>query len=301
MPSTPRQTLSFWMERFREAGIRPRTRFGQKFLIDLNLLGVLVDVAELTRDDVVLEVGTGTGSLTCLLAERAAAVVTVEIDRQMFELAAEQLFGFDNVTMLKLDILKNKNRLHPDVVKAAYDLVDAVPGRRLKLVANLPYNVATPILTNLTALDRPPHSMTATIQKEVADRLVARPGTKDYGALSIWMQSQCRIDVPRTLPPEAFWPRPKVSSAFVRIVVDESLRSRIPDRPFFHEFVRAMFFHRRKLLRSELLGALKGRLDKPEVDRLMAELGLNPDARTEQLDVETMLRLAGAVRARLGD
>ena len=219
----------------------------------------------------------------------------------MFELAAEQLFGFDNVTMLKLDILKNKNRLHPDVVKAAYDLVDAVPGRRLKLVANLPYNVATPLLTNLTALDRPPHSMTATIQKEVADRLVARPGTKDYGALSIWMQSQCRIDGPRTLPPEAFWPRPKVSSAFVRIVVDESLRSRIPDRPFFHEFVRAMFFHRRKLLRSELLGALKGRLDKPEVDRLMAELGLNPDARTEQLDVETMLRLAGAVRARLGD
>ena len=110
--------------------------------------------------------------------------------------------------------------------------------------------------------------MTATIQKELAERIAARPGSKDYGALSIWMQSQCRVEILRMLPPAVFWPRPKVSSAFVQITLDEALRRRIPDRKFFHDFVRAMFCHRRKFLRSELLSVVKGRLGKPEVDAI---------------------------------
>jgi 16S rRNA (adenine1518-N6/adenine1519-N6)-dimethyltransferase len=291
----PRQTLSYLIERFREAGIRPRTKLGQSFLIDLNLLDVLVAAAELDRRDVVLEVGTGTGSLTALLARRAARVVTVEMDRQLFGLAAEQLDELENVTMLQMDALRGKNRLREEVVEEVDRHVDAEAGRRFKLVANLPYNAATPILTNLVALERPPQSMTVTIQRELADRIVARPGTKDYGALSVWIQSQCRVEILRTLPPEAFWPRPKVSSAFLRAVVDEGLRARIPDRAFFHAFVRSLFLHRRKLLRWELASATKGRLDKPGVDRLLGELGLAPDARAEQLDVETMLRLCEAV------
>ena len=117
--------------------------------------------------------------------------------------------------------------------------------------------------------------MTVTVQKEVADRIVARPGVKDYGALAIWIQSQCRAEIVRVLPPSVFWPRPKVSSAFVQIALDETLRQRIPDRAFFHEFVRSMFCHRRKVLRSELLSAGK-QFSKAQVDELLAGLGLEP-------------------------
>ena len=183
---------------------------------------MLFDAAAVGPDDVVLEVGTGTGSLTALLAEKAAAVVTVEIDPRMFQLAAEELHRFDNVVMLQLDALKSKNRISPAVFDAVRPLLAAAPGRQFKLVANLPYNIATPILGNLLAEEEPPRTMTATIQKELAERITARPGDKQYGALSLWIQSQCRVEVLRMLPPEAFWPRPKVSSAFIQLTLDDA-------------------------------------------------------------------------------
>jgi len=133
-----------------------------------------------------------------------------------------------------------------------------------------------------------------------ADRIAARPGTKDYGSLSLWMQSQCRVEIVRVMPPAAFWPRPKVSSAMVHVSLDDPLRNRIPDRAFFHDFIRAMFFHRRKFLRSELLSAFKGRLTKPDADRILAQVGVAGTVRAEQLDVQTMLALAEAARAELG-
>ncbi|KKK69962.1 hypothetical protein LCGC14_2928800, partial [marine sediment metagenome] len=277
--SSQNQTLSFLIRRFKEAGIRPYTRFGQNFLIDLNLQRVLLGAAELGPDDVVLEVGTGTGSLTVLMAQDAAAVVTVEIDRQLFQLAGEELHELNNVTMLQLDALKNKNRLNQAMLDAVAEQLNAAPGRRLKLVSNLPYNVATPILSNLIALDDPPRAMIVTIQKELADRIVAEPRCKDYSALSIWMQSQCRIEIVRILPPTVFWPRPKVTSAIIRVTLDDQLRARIPDRVFFHKFVRAMFFHRRKFLRNELLSAFKKRLQKPQVDAIFAEMRIKGTAR----------------------
>jgi len=297
--SSTNQTLSFLMRRFEEAGIRPHTRFGQNFLIDMNLQRVLLEAGELGGGDVVLEVGTGTGSLTLLMARAAAHVVTVEIDRQLFQLAGEELFGQENITMLQLDALKNKNRLNPAMLGEVDRRLAEVPGRRLKLVANLPYNVATPIISNLLALDAPPYSMIVTIQKELADRITAPPGKKDYGGLSIWMQSQCRVELVRTMPPAAFWPRPKVSSAIIRITLDEALRRRIPDRKFFHTFVRSMFFHRRKFLRGELLSAFKKRLTKPQIDGILEQMGIPGTARAETLDVDTMLALCEAVRASL--
>jgi 16S rRNA (adenine1518-N6/adenine1519-N6)-dimethyltransferase len=299
-PPNSRQTLSFLLRRFKETGIRPHTKFGQNFLVDLNLVDVLLEAAAVTRDDVVLEVGTGTGSLSARLAQRAAAVVTVEIDRRMFQLASEELHRFDNVVMLQLDALKNKNRLNPAVLEAVRGQLAAAPGRRFKLVANLPYNIATPLLSNLLAEESPPQTMTITIQKELAERITARPGSGDYGALSIWVQAQCRAEILRILPPEVFWPRPKVSSAFLQLTLDETLRQRIADRAFFHQFVRAMYCHRRKFLRSELLSVVKGRLDKPQVDAILARLNLPGTLRAESLDVEQMLALCDAVQTAVG-
>jgi 16S rRNA (adenine1518-N6/adenine1519-N6)-dimethyltransferase len=312
--STAKQTLSFLMRRFEAAGIRPRSGFGQNFLIDLNLLNILADSAQLTAADVVLEIGTGTGSLTALAAAKAAAVVTVEVDPQMFQLAGEELYKLPNVVMLRTDALKNKNHLNQEVLDAVKSQLDAAPGRRFKLLANLPYNIATPIIANLLAEPSPPETMTVTIQKELADRIIASPGTKDYSALSIWIQSQCRAEILRDLPPSVFWPRPKVSSSFVHIVFDQGQRDRICnlDGPketvpfsltrksgqsleFFHTFVKAMFFHRRKYLRTQLLLAAPDRLDKSGVDEILLRLKLDPTMRAEELDVDTMIALSRAV------
>ena len=294
-PSPDKQTLSFLLRRFRQAGIEPRTDLGQNFLIDMNLQRVLLDAAHIGPDDVVLEVGTGTGGLTQQMAPLAAAVVSVEVDRDLHQLAGEELFHFANVTLLHTDVLKTKSRIEPAVLEAVQRLLDTRPQRQWKLVANLPFNVATPLISNLLALDRPPSTMTVTVQKEVADRIVARPGVKDYGALAIWIQSQCRAEIIRVLAPSVFWPRPKVSSAFVQITLDETLRQRIPDRAFFHDFVRKMFFHRRKVLRSQLLGACR-QFSKAQVDELLAGLGLDPTLRAERLGPEEMLRLCEAAR-----
>lgn len=294
--TTARQTQTFLIERFREAGLRPDIRHGQNFLIDLNLLELLVETAEIGPQDVVLEIGTGLGSLTARMAELAAAVVTVEIDPKLFALASEQLVDFENVEMLQLDALRNKNNLSDEVLEAVRSKMAGHPERRFKLAANLPYNVATPVLSNLLSVDPLPVSMTATIQKELAERIVARPGTKDYSALSIWMQSLCDIEIVRTMPPQVFWPRPKVHSAIIHIVPSSEKRAQIADIRHFHGFVRGLFLHRRKFLRSVLVTMLRDELEKPEIDRLLGDFGFAADTRAEQLDVPTLLKLADAVR-----
>jgi 16S rRNA (adenine1518-N6/adenine1519-N6)-dimethyltransferase len=286
-----RQTLSFLKRRFAEVGLSLVKRHGQNFLIDLNLLQLLVDTADLQPHDVVLEVGTGTGSLTAQVAPRVMAVVTVEIDAHLHQLASEELIGFDNVVLLKQDALRNKNNLDERVLEAVRERLVEPPGRRFKLVANLPYSVATPVISNLLLTDVTPATMTVTIQKELADRITASPGTKDYGALSVWVQSQCDAEVVRTLPPAAFWPRPLVTSAIVHIRYRPEKRARIADLRSFHSFVRSMFFHRRKFLRSVVISAYKQRLDKTDIDAILQRLQLADDVRAEQLSVEAMLGL----------
>jgi len=287
------------MKRFREAGIRLDTRRGQNFLVDINLVDLIVRSADLGPQDVVLEVGTGTGSLTGRIAEHAGAVVSFEVDTRLHQLACEELVDVPNVTLLCHDVLKNKNRFRPEVMDQVQAQMDRMPGSQLKLVSNLPYNVATPVVSNLLSTEIVPVLMTVTIQKELGDRMTAAPGSKDYGALSVWIQSQCDTHLVRTLPPTVFWPRPKVDSAIVRIDLQREKRARIPDREFFHQFVRSLFLHRRKFLRSCLISTVKNQLDKPAVDDILAEMDLGPNARAEQLDVNTLLALSEVVRHRI--
>jgi 16S rRNA (adenine1518-N6/adenine1519-N6)-dimethyltransferase len=293
-----RQTKSYLMARFREMGIRPATRHGQNFLIDLNLHDVIIKAANLDDRDVVLEIGTGTGALTEMMAQRAAVVVTVEIDSHLYELASEVLIDYPHVTMLNVDALRNKNNFNPAVLEAIGQHLAAAPNRRLKLVANLPYNIATPVLSNLLSSPHTPHSLIATIQLELAERIIAQPWSKDYSALSAWIQVQADAEIVRQMAPTVFWPEPKVQSAIIRITVDPLRRAAVPDLTFFHQFTKAIFLHRRKFLRANLVSALKGTMEKPEIDEIIAEMGFADDARTEQIDVPTLLRLTELVRAR---
>ncbi|MBI1901373.1 MAG: ribosomal RNA small subunit methyltransferase A [Planctomycetia bacterium] len=294
------QTRSFLIRRFEEAGIHPRTGYGQNFLIDGNLLKLLAGTAELDEDDVVLEVGTGTGSLTALVAPHVAHVVTVELDARLFQLASEELAYLKNVTMLHVDALAGKNKLNPALLEEVHKHLARDEFRRFKLVSNLPFNVATPVISNLLACDTPPATMTVTIQKELAERLAAAPCTKDYSALSAWVQCQCQVRIVRTMPPDVFWPRPKVSSAIVHLALDADRRKALAESPgglaYFHEFVRAIFLHRRKFLRSAIVSSLKN-LTKAQVDAALAEQGLCANARAEELDWQKLHALAVALRS----
>ena len=299
MAKVNRQTVSYLSRRFEEVGLNPNKRHGQNFLIDLNLLNLLARSAKLNKNDVVLEIGTGMGSLTGLFAEEAAFVITVEIDQFLHQMASEELEPFENIEMLKQDALKNKNQFAPEVIDAIKRHMAAAPDRVFKLAANLPYNVATPIISNLLRSEVVPATMTVTIQKELADRLVASPGSKDYGALSVWVQSICDVEIVRIMSPKVFWPRPKVDSAIIHIEHRPEKRAGFPDLDFFYAFVRAMFFHRRKFMRSVAVAALKNQLEKPHVDEVLTALGHGADARSEQLDVQSMQNLCEGFRQKL--
>jgi 16S rRNA (adenine1518-N6/adenine1519-N6)-dimethyltransferase len=295
-----RQTVSYLSRRFEEVGLNPNKRHGQNFLIDLNLIQLLARSAQLTDQDVVLEIGTGTGSLTGMLAEQAAAVVTVEIDQFLHQMAREELERFTNIEFLKQDALKNKNQIHPNVYDAVRRQLAVDPDRRFKVAANLPYNVATPIISNLLRSDLYPDTITVTIQKELADRLMASPGTKDYGSLSVWVQSLCDVELVRVMSPKVFWPRPKVDSAIIHIIHREEKRQQIPDLDYFLNFVRSMYFHRRKYMRSVAVSAFQKCLQKADVDRILADQGFSGETRTEQLTIPQMQRLCEAFRKKTG-
>jgi 16S rRNA (adenine1518-N6/adenine1519-N6)-dimethyltransferase len=297
--STTRQTLSFLRKRLEEVGIEPVKKHGQNFLIDLNLLELLVERADIQPWDVILEVGTGTGSLTGLMAPRAAHVISVEIDKRMHQLASEELIDEPNVTLLCQDALRTKNELDERVLAEVRKHLAVDPRRRFKLVANLPYCVATPIVSNLLLADPMPESMTVTIQKELADRITAVPGTKDYSSLSIWMQSHCRTELVRVLSPTVFWPRPQVDSAIIHLEYDPELKARLDDPHAFHDFVRQLFLYRRKHLRGVLVNVFKGQLDKPAIDAILAELGWPTTTRAEELSVESLIELQRAVEKAL--
>lgn len=298
-----RQTLSYLRNLFAHRGIAPQHRLGQNFLIDLNIHEVIAKAAGLEPNDVILEVGPGAGALTALMAPAVSAVVAVEIDPAMAQLTREAVSGLPNVRVLNVDALAGKNRLNPEVVDNLRAGLAVGPDRRLKLVANLPYSIATPLITNLLVHpELHPSLLIVTIQREVAERLVASPLSEAYGGLSVIVQALARAEIVRTLPPKVFWPRPKVDSAVVAITPDPALRAAIADLPWFHTVVRSVFLHRRKHLRGVLYHAFKDRWeDKAQVDELLEALDLGGDVRAEALNVEEFRDLAAALKARFGD
>lgn len=297
MKDADRQTRSYLMKLFDAQGIHPRTDLGQNFLIDLNLVTFIVDAADLSGRDVVLEIGAGTGGMTAQLAQQARAVVSVEVDATMHRLACAAAEPFANVTLLRCDALKNKNRFHPAVLDAVGEQLAADPRRRLKLVSNLPYNIATPVVSNLVATDLPWVRMVITIQYELGQRMRAKPGSSHYGSLAVWLQSQCQVSLLKKLAPTVFWPRPKVSSAIMKLTPDRESAAAIADRPFFQDYIRRLFHQRRKLLRSVLVGMYRKQLSKGEIDGLLAAAGLDETARAEELPVTAHVELANRLSA----
>lgn len=287
----PRQTLGYLRNLFGSHGIRPKNKLGQNFLIDLNVLDLLVRSAEVSRQDMVIEIGSGTGSLTSRLAELAGAVLSVEIDPSFYSLVTELLGEQPHVKLVHADVLKNKNQFNPEVLTALAEWREQYPGLNLKLVANLPYAVATPVIANFLISDLPIKRFVVTVQFEIAERLWAQPGTKDYGSLSVLVQSLADVHNVRKLAPSVFWPRPEVHSSIVQIDPNPQKRQHVGNVEQFRFFLRDLYTHRRKNLRAGLAGWPSGRRDKHEVDEKLAELGIDGSLRAEQLSIEDHLRL----------
>jgi 16S rRNA (adenine1518-N6/adenine1519-N6)-dimethyltransferase len=298
-----RQTLNYLKSLFARKGIYPRHRFGQNFLIDLNIHDLIVKTADVKPGDVILEIGPGAGALTSLMAMTGATIVAVEIDPAMAGLTSEATAGLLNVRVLNMDALAGKNKLSPEVLDNVRSGLAISPDRRLKLVANLPYNVATPIISNLLVhpefrLER----VVATIQLELAQKMIAKPESNDYGALSVLIQALTDFRIVRTLRPSVFWPQPKVDSAIIALIPNEAKRASIGDLAWFHSVVRRIFLHRRKNLRRVLYSLWRDRWTKEEVDALLDGLGLlnTGHIRAEAMNVEELIALAIALRAKLG-
>ncbi|QDT30557.1 Ribosomal RNA adenine dimethylase [Gimesia panareensis] len=300
MKEDERQTRSYLMQLFERHGFNPRSDLGQNFLIDLNIIEYVVEQGRIQPTDIVLEVGTGTGGMTTFMAQKARHVITVEYDRNMHTLASEATQKYDNVTLLNCDALKNKNRLNPTVLEEIDRQLKANPGSQLKLVANLPYNVATPIISNLVASDLPWSRMVVTIQYELGLKMSCKPSTSNYGALSVWLQSQCFVKLLKKVGPTVFWPRPKVDSAIVQLTPNPPLKQKIGDRVFFQDFLRRVFQHRRKLMRSTLVGMYSKQLSKAEVDEILQAQGYDREkTRAEELSVPQMIELGNAFQEQI--
>ena len=291
---SPRQTLSYLHRLFEGYGLEAKSKLGQNFLIDLNLVDLIVRSAELDRTDAVLEVGTGTGSLTARLADVAGAVVTIEIDRSLQPVAKEVVGDRRNVTFVSGDCLAKKNELNPDMLTAWDEVAKNAGSTRRKLVANLPYVIATPLISNLLIAGTDVERMVVMVQWEIAERMRAQPSTKDYNALSVLVQSVADVEVVRKVGPKNFHPQPKVDSAIVMIKPNAEKRAKVGDVTRFRVFLRDLYVHRRKTLRQALIGWPTGPREKKDVDAKLAELGIDGTVRSEALDLEQHLRLSAA-------
>ncbi|MHC4443217.1 MAG: 16S rRNA (adenine(1518)-N(6)/adenine(1519)-N(6))-dimethyltransferase RsmA [Planctomycetota bacterium] len=237
------------------AGINPLKRFGQHFLIDANLMNKLVVAAEIQPNDVVLEVGTGTGNLTERLLKLAGGVVAVEIDKSLYQICSQQFQKYENLTLIHGDILKSKSAISTKVLKNLKQQKNIHHGRAL-MVANLPYQIASPLIIDLLMADINVSPMCFTVQAEVAQRILAEPGTKTYGPISIFTQAMSNVKKIARVPPDAFWPKPKVYSIMIKMDVKQKETLTATGRKSLSHLARECFKHRRKTMHSNLKNIL---------------------------------------------
>ena len=252
-------------------------KYGQNFLIDPNVLDRVVRAADITAEDCVLEIGPGIGTMTQRLAERAGKVAAVEIDRNLIPILEETLAPYPNVTIINEDILKL------DLRQLAEEMWE---GRPMKVVANLPYYITTPIVMGLLEGEALLHSITVMVQREVADRMQAGPGTKDYGALSLAVQYYARPEIVANVPPNCFLPRPNVGSAVIRLTRYEEPPVQVADEKKLFALIRASFNQRRKTLANSLGNAAGLKVSREQVTGALEELGLSATIRGEALTLE---------------
>ena len=257
-------------------GFSFKKNFGQNFLVDERVLGKIVSSAEISKDDVVIEVGPGIGTLTQALAKEACKVVAVEIDTTLVPILGELLSDFDNIEIINEDILK------VDVNAIA----EKYPDKKIKMVANLPYYITTPIIMNVLENHIPVESITVMIQKEVAYRMKAQPSTKDYGSLSLAVQYYCEPYLVANVPQNCFMPRPNVDSAVIKLTVMDKPKVQVNNEKFMFEFIKAAFSQRRKTLVNCIFSSGLLTLSKDEIGKMLNGLGYDERVRGESLTLE---------------
>ena len=273
----PRNTIQF----LKEHGISAKKRYGQNFLIDPKVLSRIIEGADITKEDTGLEIGPGIGTMTQALCEAAGHVIAVEIDRDMIPLLEENLAEFHNYEIINEDILK-------------VDLKKLIK-ERLKIAANLPYYITTPIIMGLLEQDLPLDSVTVMVQKEVAERMQAKPGTKDYGALTLAVQYYTKAEIIANVPSNCFIPRPNVDSAVIRLKLHEDPPVRPADEKKMFGLIRAAFSQRRKTLVNALKNdaALSSEgVTKERIEAAISRMELDPNIRGERLSLEEFARLS---------
>lgn len=258
-------------------------KFGQNFLIDNNVLEKIVKAADITKDDFVLEIGPGIGTLTQYLCENAGKVAAVEIDKKLIPILEETLAAYDNVTIINEDILKFD--IH-SLIRANND------GRPIKIVANLPYYITTPIIMDLFERHIPLINITIMIQKEVADRIQAKPGTKEYGALSLAVQYYSKPYIAANVPPNCFMPRPKVGSAVMNLTPYTSAPYHVEDEKLLFSLIRASFNQRRKTLANGIYNYEGLSFSKDEIVDALESFEISKDIRGEALSLKQFIDIS---------
>ena len=264
-------------------GFSFRKRFGQNFLIDEHVLNRIMDAALIDENDGVIEIGPGIGTMTQRLCERAGKVVAIEIDNDLIPILQETLSGYSNVKIIHADVMKT------DISKL---IKEEFEGRDVRVVANLPYYITTPIVMNLLESRYPIASITIMVQKEVADRMRALPGTKDYGALSLAVQYYADTYIAANVPPNCFMPRPKVGSSVIRLDVRKNPDAEVTDEKLMFDLIRAAFNQRRKTLTNAVSNYAGLDLSKEEVEKALTKLDLPATVRGESLDLSQFAALS---------
>ena len=262
-------------------------KFGQNFLIDTHVLDKIIRESGVTKDDLVIEIGPGIGTMTQYLCENAREVVAIEIDKNLIPILQDTLSAYDNVTVINEDVLK------VDIKKLAEEKNG---GKPVKVVANLPYYITTPIIMGLFESHVPIDSITIMVQKEVADRMQEGPGSKEYGALSLAVQYYAKPEIVANVPPNCFMPRPNVGSAVIRLTCHEKPPVEVNDEGFMFNIIRASFNQRRKTLVNGLGNAAFLPVTKEQVAEALEKMELSPTIRGEALSLEQFAELSNLLK-----